>query len=57
MPDISMCADEICPSRETCYRSPASGTKPTEYRQAWMEFRRDPDSERCPDYWQRNHQA
>lgn len=38
MPDISMCWNETCPIAATCYRSPASGTKPAEYRQAWISF-------------------
>lgn len=38
MPDISMCATETCPLASQCYRSPSSGTIPTEYRQSWQEF-------------------
>ena len=51
MPDISMCADDECPSRAKCYRSKASGTKPDEYRQAFADFEREPDDERCADFW------
>jgi hypothetical protein len=36
MPDISMCASETCPLRTLCYRNPAGGTRPSEYRQAWF---------------------
>ena len=37
MPDISMCkAGPTCPKAATCYRSPVSGTVPSEYRQAWF---------------------
>lgn len=35
--DISMCADNECPVRETCYRFKA---KPSEYRQSYGEFDR-----------------
>ena len=38
MPDISMCSHPSCPSRESCYRHEASGTKPSEFRQAYMAF-------------------
>jgi len=39
MGDISMCAnDDQCPVKSQCYRSTASGTKPTEQRQSWMAF-------------------
>ncbi len=35
MPDISMCKNNACPSRNDCYRFSA---KPNEYRQAYAEF-------------------
>jgi hypothetical protein len=38
MPDISMCPSETCPIRVSCYRNEASGTKPSEWRQAYMAF-------------------
>jgi hypothetical protein len=50
-PDISMCADDECPSRAKCYRSKASGTKPCEYRQAFADFGRKPEDERCGYFW------
>jgi hypothetical protein len=50
-PDISMCADDECPSRAKCYRSKASGTKPCEYRQAFADFEREPEDERCGYFW------
>lgn len=34
MPDISMCASEQCPSRDTCYRHTAT---PGEY-QSWADY-------------------
>jgi hypothetical protein len=51
MPDISMCADDECPSRAKCYRSKASGTVPSEYQQAFTDFEREPEDERCGDFW------
>jgi hypothetical protein len=50
-PDISMCADDECPSRAKCYRSKASGTVPSEYQQAFTDFEREPEDERCGDFW------
>ena len=42
-PDISMCAnDETCGLAAKCYRSQKSGTEPSEYRQAWMNFKPSP---------------
>jgi hypothetical protein len=39
MPDISMCAsDDQCSVKHLCYRSTASGTRPTEHQQSWMAF-------------------
>jgi hypothetical protein len=39
MPDISMCSnDETCLAKRLCYRSTASGTKPTEPVQAYSLF-------------------
>lgn len=47
MPDIAMCADKDCPSRETCHRFTA---KPDEMLQTYGDFRRG-DRERCDHYW------
>jgi hypothetical protein len=49
MPDISMCSSETCPSRTTCYRNEDSGTKPSEYRQSYMDF--GARGEPCDRYW------
>jgi hypothetical protein len=51
MPDISMCADDECPSRAECYRHKASGTVPSEYQQAFTDFQRQPDRDQCPFFW------
>ena len=49
MPDIAMCPSTTCPKRTTCRRSPESGTKPNERRQAWMGF--GEEGEPCESYW------
>lgn len=48
MPDISMCEDNLCPSRLTCWRFTA---KPFGLGQAYGEFERPPEVERCDYYW------
>lgn len=47
MADITMCANEDCPKRETCYRATAERK---EYWQAWSKFGPDESGE-CPWYW------
>lgn len=51
MPDISMCNDKDCPMAAKCYRNPASGTKPSEFRQSWMASPRI--GEECEYLWER----
>jgi hypothetical protein len=51
MPDISMCRDAECPARAKCYRNQASGTQPSEYRQAYANFHRGPEFGRCFEFW------
>lgn len=36
MPDITMCASQICDVRAKCYRNEASGTRPSEFVQSWF---------------------
>jgi hypothetical protein len=36
MPDISMCASVTCPLAKNCYRNELSGTKPSEFMQAYF---------------------
>jgi hypothetical protein len=50
MPDISMCDSETCLLKTKCYRNPASGTRPTEYRQAWF-IGLAKEGEDCNRYW------
>lgn len=54
MPDISMCADDQCPSRGTCRRSPDGGAQPTPGWQTWTAFARSPGSSHCPSYYPAN---
>lgn len=59
MPDITMCKDETCPLKGSCYRHPASGTEPSEHRQSffaskplWSRRRLAGQSVLyCPYYW------
>jgi hypothetical protein len=53
MPDIAMCNGDECPARAKCYRHKASGTKPSEYRQAYADFQRPHEYERCHEFWPR----
>jgi hypothetical protein len=50
MPDINMCASDTCPLKAKCYRNRASGTRPSELRQAWFT---DTSGwgEDCDYYW------
>ena len=47
MPDISMCLNNECASRERCYRFKA---KPSEYQQAYTEFKPLPGRDRCESF-------
>lgn len=38
MPDVAMCHNPECPSRQSCYRHAESGTVPVERRQSYMSF-------------------
>ena len=51
MADISMCYNDTCPLRETCYRFTA---KPNPWRQTYADFTWSEDNEgkiTCGDYW------
>lgn len=50
MPDISMCESTLCSGRETCARNAASGTRPSEYRQAYGEFGDAPCKHKLPTF-------
>ena len=47
MPDISMCQDTQCPSREECYRFTAKPSQP-QYYSDFSEFRAGQDV--CEDF-------
>ena len=48
MADITMCRDEDCPKKDTCYRFTAIAN---EWRQAY--FMKSPrDKDKCNHYWQ-----
>lgn len=51
MPDISMCNTELCPKRESCYRSTAT---PSEYMQSYFceaPFEIIDGEWKCDYYW------
>ncbi len=48
MPDISMCRDQECPSRETCFRFVAT---PSPFLQTYGAFGRRPNEAKCDHYW------
>lgn len=50
MPDITMCNSDTCPLRAKCHRNPASGTKPSEYHQAWF-YEKETEGDDCREYW------
>lgn len=49
MPDIAMCKDTLCKSKETCYRFKAI---PNKYRQAYLNTNREEDAVNCNKYWE-----
>jgi hypothetical protein len=53
MPDISMCESVTCPLAKNCYRNGQSGTKPSEYMQAYF-LGLTKEGEDCYYYWPMN---
>jgi hypothetical protein len=48
MPDITMCQNKLCPSKDTCYRFTAT---PDKYLQAWADFKPlNPWEDKCSSY-------
>ena len=47
MSDVTKCTDQKCPSRKTCYRYTAPSTAG---RQAYADFNRAEDADRCDEY-------
>jgi len=50
MPDISMCDSFTCPLRKKCYRSPHSGTNPSEFMQSWFSPTKELEED-CQYHW------
>ena len=48
MADISMCYDDECPSRGSCYRFMAT---PSLIWQTYTLFYRNAEDDKCVDYW------
>jgi len=48
MADITKCEDNLCPSKETCYRY----TAPESIYQSYGKFNREEDEDNCNMYWQ-----
>lgn len=55
-----MCAAEDCPLAVDCYRSKKSGTKPSEFRQAYSQFKwvdNEAGVPHCDDFWLNPYKA
>lgn len=48
MPDISMCNNALCPSKECCYRFTA---KPNEFCQSYTDFTLEDDEMNCSYFY------
>jgi hypothetical protein len=48
MADISKCNDNLCPSKDYCYRFTA---KSSTFWQTWGSFNREEDAENCDMFW------
>ena len=48
MADITKCEDNLCPSKETCYRYTAPAS---EHWQSYGKFNREEDEDNCDMYW------
>lgn len=48
MSDISKCEDNLCPSKEYCYRFTAPAD---EIRQSYGQFNRELDAYNCSMFW------
>jgi len=49
MADITKCEDNLCPSKETCYRYTAPAS---EHYQSYSTFNREEDEDNCNMYWE-----
>ncbi len=48
MADISKCNDNLCPSKNICYRYTAPASK---FRQSWVNTNREADAYNCDLFW------
>ena len=48
MPDISLCRNALCPSKEFCYRYTAT---PSEFRQSYGVFGPEEGEDKCDHFW------
>jgi len=48
MPDISMCDNKKCPSKEKCYRFKAV---PNDY-QTYADFKPEKNEDKCDAFWE-----
>lgn len=48
MADISMCDNQQCPSKETCYRFKA---KANPFKQVYSNFKPEKGEDKCKYYW------
>jgi hypothetical protein len=52
MPDIMMCMASGCPKSKLCRRHSDSGTRASEYMQAfWLREDDSPIGDACPNFW------
>jgi hypothetical protein len=48
MPDISMCANALCPSKDYCHRFTAT---PSDFRQSYADFGPENQDDKCDHFW------
>jgi hypothetical protein len=48
MPDISMCRNMTCPSKDKCHRFTA---KPSSFWQSYMKYDWDKKTKKCDSFW------
>lgn len=48
MPDISLCRNVLCPSKEYCYRATAT---PSEFRQSYAGFSPEEGQDKCDHFY------
>jgi len=48
MPDISMCSNALCPSKDYCHRFTAT---PSKFMQSYADFSPEEDEVNCSHFW------